>query len=190
MLPYLLLCREDSGHREHDLREVFNTVRYVAKTGCPWRWVPGDLPPWAAVYQQMRRWLPVGCFEALVADVQLILREWAGKKGQPTAVCLDTLTDDVAEHFAGDDENNQQTAEEILLSAIDSCTDEGLTGFAVRLALTGHVAVPRESDFDFLTEAESAFIPRPPAREKKPKKASVAIKVLTKKGATRKKVAA
>jgi hypothetical protein len=49
--------------------------------GCPWRWVPGDLPPWAAVYQQMRRWLAAGCFETLVADVQLILREWAGKKG-------------------------------------------------------------------------------------------------------------
>ncbi len=57
-----------------------------------WRWVPGDLPPWAAVYQQMRRWLAAGCFEALVADVQLILRESPRKKGQPTAVCLDSRT--------------------------------------------------------------------------------------------------
>jgi transposase len=89
VLPYLLLCREDSGHREHDLWEVFNALRYVAKTGCPWRWVPGDPPPWTAVYQQMRRWLSAGCFETLVAGVQSILREWAGKKGQPTAVCLD-----------------------------------------------------------------------------------------------------
>jgi len=92
VLPYLLLSREDSGHREHDLREVFNAVRYVAKTGCPWRWVPGDLPPWPAVHQQMRRWLAAGCFEVLVADVQSILREWAGRKGQPTAVCLDSRT--------------------------------------------------------------------------------------------------
>ncbi len=92
MLPYLLLCREDAGQREHDLREVFDAVRYVARSGCAWRMVPGDLPPWAAVYQQFRRWLDAGVFEALVADVQLIVREWAGRKGQPTAICIDSRT--------------------------------------------------------------------------------------------------
>ena len=40
----------------------------------------------------MRRWLDAGVFEALVADVQSIVREWAGRKGQPTAVCLDSRT--------------------------------------------------------------------------------------------------
>src|ERR1700712_1799753 len=54
--------------------------------------MPGDLPPWAAVYQQTRRWMAAGCFEAWVADVQSILREWKGRKGQPTAVCLDSRT--------------------------------------------------------------------------------------------------
>ena len=57
-----------------------------------WRWMPNDLPPWAAVYQQTRRWMAAGCLEALVADVQSILREWAGRKGEPTAVCLDSRT--------------------------------------------------------------------------------------------------
>jgi len=92
VLPYLLLCREDAGQREHDLREVFDAVRYVARSGCAWRMVPGDLPPWAAVYQQFRRWLDAGVFEALVADVQLIVRVWAGRKGQPTAICIDSRT--------------------------------------------------------------------------------------------------
>lgn len=92
MLPYLLLCREDTGQREHDLREVFNALRYVARTGCQWRWVPGDLPPWQAVDQQFRRWLDAGVFEALVADGQSIVRAWAGRKSQPTAVCIDSRT--------------------------------------------------------------------------------------------------
>lgn len=34
MLPYLLLCREDAGQHEHDLRAVFNAVRYMARSGC------------------------------------------------------------------------------------------------------------------------------------------------------------
>jgi transposase len=92
VLPYLLLSREDGAHREHDLRAVFNGLRYVARTGCPWRWLPNDLPPWAAVYQQMRRWMEAGCFEALVADVQSLLRELGGRKGQPTTVLIDSRT--------------------------------------------------------------------------------------------------
>ena len=90
MLPYLLLWREDAGQREHELRDVFDAVRYVARSGCAWCMVWSDLPPWAAVYQQFRRWLNAGVFEALVADVQSIVREWTGRKGQPTAVCIDS----------------------------------------------------------------------------------------------------
>jgi len=101
-----------------------------------------------------------------------------------------TITDDVAEHFAGDNENNQQTAEEILSSALSETTDDKLTSFALRLALTGYVAIPREIEFDFLSEAEAAFVPPQPAKEKKPKKAPRLIKGAAKKAATRKKVAA
>ena len=92
MLPYLLLCREDAGQREHDLRAVFNAVRYMARSGCSWRLILNGLPPWAAVYQQFRRWLDAGVFEALVSDVQSIAREWAGRKGQPSAICIDSRT--------------------------------------------------------------------------------------------------
>ena len=58
--PYLVLQRDDAGQREHDLRAVFNGLRSIVKTGAPWRWMRGDLPPWAAVYQQMQRWLAAG----------------------------------------------------------------------------------------------------------------------------------
>ena len=71
---------------EHDLRAVFNAVRYMARSGCSWRLIPNDLPPWAAVHQQFRRWLDAGVFEALVANVQSIVREWAERRGRsPTA---------------------------------------------------------------------------------------------------------
>lgn len=92
VLPYLLLSREDSRSRQHSLRELFNGVRYIVRTGNQWRFMPGDLPPWPAVYQQMQRWLQAGVFEMLVADVQGLLRHFGGRKGQPTAVVLDSRT--------------------------------------------------------------------------------------------------
>lgn len=78
IVPYLTLQREDAGQREHSLREVFNGLRYIVKTGAPWRWMPNDLPPWAVVYQQTQRWLAAGCFEALVDDLRAVLRLAAG----------------------------------------------------------------------------------------------------------------
>lgn len=92
VLPYLLLSREDSRSRQHSLRELFNGVRYIVKTGNQWRFMPHDLPPWAAVYQQMRRWMDAGVFQILVADVQQLLRHFGGRKEQPTAVAIDSRT--------------------------------------------------------------------------------------------------
>lgn len=72
-----------------------------------------------------------------------------------------TFADDLAVDVNGDDENDQRSAEEVLLSAIDSTEDAKLPCFAIRLALSGHVGIPRENEFDFLTEAEAVFAPRP-----------------------------
>ena len=52
LLPYLTLMREDAPQREYPLRELFDALRYLVKTGCQWRFLPHDFPPWAAVYQQ------------------------------------------------------------------------------------------------------------------------------------------
>lgn len=89
---YLVLLPEDAGQRRHDLREVFNGLRYVVKTGAPWRWMPNDLPPWPAVYQQAQRWLGAGCFEALVHDLRSLLRLAAGRAPEPSAAILDSRT--------------------------------------------------------------------------------------------------
>ena len=90
--PYLTLLPEQAGQREHSLREVFNGLRYVVKTGAPWRWMPNDLPPWAAVYQQAQRWLAAGCFEALAHDLRAILRIASGREPEPSAAILDSRT--------------------------------------------------------------------------------------------------
>src|SRR6476469_1141220 len=90
--PYLTLLCEEAGQRQHSLREVFNGLRYVVKTGAPWRWMPNDLPPWEMVYQQTQRWLAAGCFEALVHDLRVLLRLEKGRRPEPTAVVIDSRT--------------------------------------------------------------------------------------------------
>src|SRR5919107_1782247 len=90
--PYLTLLPEKAGQREHSLREVFNGLRYVIKTGAPWRWMPNDLPPWAAVYQQAQRWLNAGCFEELAHDLSAVLRLAAGRSEELSAAVLDSRT--------------------------------------------------------------------------------------------------
>lgn len=67
---------------EHDLREVFNGLRYIVKTGAPWRWMPNDLPPWASVYQQTQRCFAAGRFEAMVHNLRAVLRLPAGGGGR------------------------------------------------------------------------------------------------------------
>ena len=57
LVPYLTLMREDAPQRANALRDVFNAVRYVVKTGCQWDFLPHDFPPASAVYQQARRWI-------------------------------------------------------------------------------------------------------------------------------------
>ena len=90
--PYLALVREDAPQRDHDLREVFNGLRWVVRTGSAWRYMPHDLPPWEAVYQQTRRWLRAGVFEDMVHDLRTLLRLWKGRGAQPTAAILDSRT--------------------------------------------------------------------------------------------------
>jgi transposase len=90
--PYLALVREDAPQREHDLREVFNGLRWVVRTGSPWRYMPHDLPPWEAVYQQTQRWLKAGVFVEMVHDLRVLLRLSEGRAPEPTAAILDSRT--------------------------------------------------------------------------------------------------
>lgn len=94
--PYVTLMTPDAPQRRYDLRAVFNALRYLVRSGVQWRLLPHDFPRWEVVYQQTRRWLDAGCFEAMAHDLRMLLRMLlrlhANRKGQPTAVSLDGRT--------------------------------------------------------------------------------------------------
>lgn len=84
--------REDAPQRDHSLREVFNGLRWIIRTGAQWRMMPNDLPPWYTVNQQAQRWLKAGVFEAMVHDLRVLLRLAQGRQEQPSAVIFDSRT--------------------------------------------------------------------------------------------------
>ena len=92
LAPYLTLMREDAPQREYPLRELFDALRYVVKTGCQWRFLPHDFPPWTAVYQQARRWVAAAAFESASHDLRVIVRLVAEREAQPSATILDGRT--------------------------------------------------------------------------------------------------
>jgi transposase len=92
LLPYLTLMHADAPQRSHDLREVFNAIRYVVKTGCQWRMLPHDLPDWTVAYQQARRWVQAGVFEQIAHDLRICARLLDDRNEQPSAAILDGRT--------------------------------------------------------------------------------------------------
>ena len=92
LASYFALVRDDSEQRRHNLREVFNALRWLVRSGAAWRMLSNDLPAWEAVYQQTQRWIGASCFEAVVHDLRELLRIGEGRKAQPSAVILDSGT--------------------------------------------------------------------------------------------------
>jgi transposase len=90
--PYLTLMTHDAPQRKHDLREVLNALRWLVRSGAPWRYLPGDFPPWETVYQQTQRWLAAGVFEAMAHDLRQLLRLTQGRNATPSAAIFDSRT--------------------------------------------------------------------------------------------------
>lgn len=96
--PYLALVPETARQRRHDLRRTFDALRYVIRSGCPWRYLPHDFPPWAAVYQQTQRWIcgctirTAGVFETIAHDLRVILRGVKDRRDHPSAAVFDSRT--------------------------------------------------------------------------------------------------
>jgi len=87
----LLPRRSKRGRpREVDLREIMNAIRYLVRTGCGWRMLPKDFPPWETVYWWFRRFVRQLLFRT-IHDLALMLdRERSGREASPSAGILDS----------------------------------------------------------------------------------------------------
>jgi putative transposase len=76
--------------RLHGLRTILDAVFYVLKSGCPWRLLPRDFPPWKSVYDWFRRWRIDGTWERLNTELRERLRARLGRNPQPSAGIVDS----------------------------------------------------------------------------------------------------
>jgi putative transposase len=93
ILRHLFVKRSRRGRRVvYERRRIINAILYVVRSGCPWRMLPKDLPPWKTVYQIFYRWRLRGVWERIHEALRRRTRKQAGKKPMPTAAIIDSQT--------------------------------------------------------------------------------------------------
>jgi putative transposase len=76
--------------REHSFGEILNAIFYVVRSGCPWRMLPHDFPPWQTVYYYFRIWRRSGIWETMNAALRTELRTASNRNPEPSAAVLDS----------------------------------------------------------------------------------------------------
>ncbi len=88
--PYLPRSTRRGRPRVHSLRVILDAVFYVLKSGCPWRLLPKDFPPWKSVYDWFRKWRIDGTWERLNAELRELLRSRLGRDPNLSAGIVDS----------------------------------------------------------------------------------------------------
>ena len=87
--PHMPPPAERGRTRETDLREVVNAIFYVARTGCQWRLLPKDLPPYTTVRRYFYAWRDSGVWQTINHVRLMDVREAAGRQASPTGGVID-----------------------------------------------------------------------------------------------------
>ena len=86
------------GRPRTPLRQVVNAILYLIKSGCPWRLLPKNFPPWKTVHHYFWHWSRGSILSGLNDRLRALVRESAGKRCRPTAAALDSQTVRSAAH--------------------------------------------------------------------------------------------
>jgi putative transposase len=78
--------------RKYALRDVVNALMYMARSGCAWRMLPHDYPPWGLVSYYFYTWRDQGLFERIHHILRVDLRKLDGREPTPSAAILDSQT--------------------------------------------------------------------------------------------------
>ena len=90
LTPLIPAAKIGGRPRTVDMRLVLNAIFYVVRTGCAWRYVPREYPPWQTVYGYYRRWSKDGTWAQINDQLRVEVRQSEGRERQPSAAILDS----------------------------------------------------------------------------------------------------
>jgi len=91
ILEALLPRPQNQGRpREYPLQEILNAIFYVLRSGCSWRMLPKEFPPWPTVYHYLRRWKFDGTWERIHTTLRAQARLKVKREPTPSAAILDS----------------------------------------------------------------------------------------------------
>ena len=88
--PHIPAVKEGGRRATYSRREIVNGILYVTRTGCAWRYLPHDLPPWSLVHYYFWHWKKAGLWPKINALLRGKLRKQLGRNEQPTAAVMDS----------------------------------------------------------------------------------------------------
>jgi putative transposase len=97
---YLPSLKAETRLRTHSLRDVLDAIFYIVRSGCAWRLLPHDFPPWSSVYYHFRRFRLSGLWSLILKGVRADERKRVGKDPQPTAAIIDSQSVKTTEESA------------------------------------------------------------------------------------------
>ena len=90
--PLLPPAKPEGRPRTVNLRAIINALLYVLRSGCAWRMLPHDFPPWGTVYYYFRRWRRDGTWERIHEHLRPQVRQAEGREPTPSAGSMDSQT--------------------------------------------------------------------------------------------------
>jgi transposase len=100
--PMLPLIKEPGRIPKHPFRDIVDAILYLDRSGCSWRQLPVDFPPWQTVYGWFQRWKARGVTERILEELREQIRLAEGRNAEPSAGVIDSQSVKAADTVSRD----------------------------------------------------------------------------------------